>query len=271
MRKRFFVEVLREICKGEGFVLEDYSLEWMLKITDPKSKKFTFTFGYAFDLNTGVSSFILNDKVATYNALNSLGVAAVPHYLLTKTEFRSILKLTSTVEEDVDSYLNLTGLPAVVKQVDGYQGQNVFLCKDKHEVLATVYKLNDGYSLAISKYFESEYEYRFFILDGEILLAYKKVKVGGWKHNLTLGAKPEIIDHKSGKFESLVDLAKNAFSKLNLRCASVDVLETVEGYKVLEINNGIGMEKFASLSNDNYLLAKEAHRKMLLRSMVLNS
>jgi len=271
MRKRFFVEVLREICREEEFLLEDYSLEWMLKITDPKTQKFTFTFGYTFDLNTGVPSFILNDKVATYNALNSLEVASVPHYLLTKTEFRSILKLTSTVEEDVDSYLNLTGLPVVVKQVDGYQGQNVFLCKDKNEVFAIVYKLNDSFSLAISKYFEAEYEYRFFILDGEILLAYKKIKMGGWKHNLTLGAKPEIFDYRSGKYELLVDLAKNAFSKLNLRCASVDVLETLEGYKVLEINNGIGMEKFAGISDENYKISKEVHRKMLLRSMGLNS
>jgi glutathione synthase/RimK-type ligase-like ATP-grasp enzyme len=129
--------------------------------------------------------------------------------------------------------------------------------------------LNEKQNLAIAKYYESQFEYRFYILDSQVLFAYKKMKQnGGWMHNLSQGAVAELIDETYPKYFELKDLSLDAFQALGLRCAAVDILSTSEGFKILEINNGIMMDRFAASSPQYYELAKDAHRKMLFAAIL---
>lgn len=275
MRKRFFVEVLKEICSEEGFRLQVFSHEWLCKITDPKTGKSTWTEGYNFDLNSGVKYLTLYDKVFTSTVLQDADVPCVPHYLVIKEDWRKFLNIEETWQHDLENALEKTSLPAVIKLNNGSQGNDVYLCETKREVENIVNVLKNKASLCISKYYESEFEYRFYILENEVLFAYKKIKnknlPDAWQHNLSQGASAELIKKSAGKIEveygKLEKLAKGAFQALGLRCAAVDMLGTKEGYKVIEVNNGIMMDSFAATSNEYYNIAKEAHRKMLLRSM----
>lgn len=280
MRKRFFVEILKEICREEGFRLEIFSHEWLCKITDPKSGKFTWTEGYNFDLNSGVKYLTLYDKVFTSTVLADAGVPSVMHYLVIKEDWRKFLEIGVSWQDEVELALEKTGLPAVVKLNNGSMGNDVYLCESKREVENLVSLLKSKASLCISKYYESEFEYRFYLLgntNGEVetLFAYKKIKnktlEGAWQHNLSQGATAELLNMGENinleEYKKLEDLANQTFNALGLKCVAVDILETKEGYKVIEVNNGIMMDSFAATNSDYYKIAKEAHKKMLLKSL----
>ena len=83
-----------------------------------------------------------------------------------------------------------------------------------------------------------------------------------WKHNLGQGAVPEVVKN--------VDLAKKlsnfAFKVcdlLKIKFASIDIIEADGGFKILEINGGIMMEKFSSYSEENYQIAKKIYYSAL--------
>ncbi len=83
-----------------------------------------------------------------------------------------------------------------------------------------------------------------------------------WKHNLGILAKPIIITDEQLK-GILSNIARNACSAINIRFASVDIIKTEEGFKVLEINSGVMMETFSRASEENYTIAKEIYQKAI--------
>ena len=52
-----------------------------------------------------------------------------------------------------------------------------------------------------------------------------------------------------------------------MRFASVDVVETAEGLKVLEINSGVMMENFAGQDEESRSIAKEIYRDAVRKMM----
>ena len=83
-----------------------------------------------------------------------------------------------------------------------------------------------------------------------------------WRHNLCGGAIPEVVtDHII--INQLADVAIRACKTLKAHFVSVDIVDTKEGLKVLEINSGVCMENFASSSKENYLRAKEIYKDAL--------
>ena len=92
-----------------------------------------------------------------------------------------------------------------------------------------------------------------------ILKEKEKFKLN-WKHNLRTGARPEII--KNAKLEKLAIQAAQA---INIRFASIDIVEVNNKFLVLEINSGIMMESFAKFSQKNYDIAKEIYREVILK------
>jgi hypothetical protein len=276
MRKRFFVEILKEICAEEGFRLDIYSHEWLCKITNPKTGKHTWTVGYNFNLNSGVAYMTLHDKVNTSTVLKDSGVSSVEHFLITAEFYRRNLGIEKTwVDEleDIVGQINVNNQNSkiVVKEATSTQGEQVYLCSTKEDVFNVVELLQKKTSVAVCKYYESKYEYRFYILDGEILFAYRKTKNrNSWKHNLSQGASPELLLKKEidTKYSDMKVLVLKGNYTLGIRCAAVDVLETDEGYKILEVNSGIAMDKFAATSDEYKKVAKEATRKMLLSSLI---
>lgn len=81
-----------------------------------------------------------------------------------------------------------------------------------------------------------------------------------WKHNLGQGATPNLLTELPDR---LKELARQAVHALNLRFASVDLVECRDGWKVLEVNSGVMMENLASNGMEYYLLAKQIYRKAI--------
>ena len=87
-----------------------------------------------------------------------------------------------------------------------------------------------------------------------------------WRHNLGQGARALPVRDKETRREVGL-IARRVFEGLNVRFASVDVVETAEGLKVLEINSGVMMENFAGQDEESRSIAKEIYRDAVRKMM----
>lgn len=83
-----------------------------------------------------------------------------------------------------------------------------------------------------------------------------------WKHNLGQGAAARLVDDQE-IIQQLSGIAKKAVELFGLRFASIDVVKTPDGYKILELNSGVMMENLARTDDICYRLAKETYRSAI--------
>lgn len=264
MIKRNFVEMLREVCVKNGWEISTLSDEWVSQITNPKLNRIIRVVGYSFPLNTYVAAYSANDKGLTNDLLERAGVPHVKHSFVYSDTLRVRIKAENTLEYDVQSSVDTYGFPMVVKPCKGSEGGGVSLCNSVSEVLEKTQEISKTEDVCLSPFEESEFEHRFYMLDDQVLLAYKKVRGGDWRHNLSLGAVPVVID--AHKFPDMISLARRAMLVLGLHIGAVDIFDTVDGLKVLEVNNGVTLTHFAAISEDNYQTALDVYEKYLLAS-----
>ena len=87
-----------------------------------------------------------------------------------------------------------------------------------------------------------------------------------WRHNLGQGAKAVPVRDEE-TCEAVGKIARRVYEALNVRFASVDVAETAEGLKVLEINSGVMMENFAGQDEKSRSIAKAIYRDAIRKMM----
>lgn len=152
-----------------------------------------------------------------------------------------------------------------MKPNHGTCGRDVFLCEDLTAAnSAATHLITTDDTFCAAPFIDAPHEYRCFFLDNQILLIYRKNRTTSWQHNLSKGATPKIIEPSNPLYKKLSTLALAAGAALNLRFATIDILETKEGnLLVLEINQGVMTTIFASLSPENYELSKNIYRSAL--------
>lgn len=101
-------------------------------------------------------------------------------------------------------------------------------------------------------------ENRFNEVQLETVLAKGQRLCLNWKHNLGQGASPSIIEN-GPVTRSLSEIAVKAAKSIGIAFASVDIAQTNEGLKVLEVNSGVMMESFSQFSEENYIKAKSIY------------
>ncbi len=84
----------------------------------------------------------------------------------------------------------------------------------------------------------------------------------GWKHNLSGGASPEQLQ-PSALLDTLLAIAQDAQRAINIRFASIDIVEVDGALQVLEINSGIMMEHFARYLPENRATAKAIYARAI--------
>lgn len=70
-----------------------------------------------------------------------------------------------------------------------------------------------------------------------------------WRNNLNQGAQPEMVELKTAP-SSVLGLALLASETLGLIIGSIDIVHKSDSLRVLEVNAGVMIEKFALASND---------------------
>ena len=268
-----FSSMIREICEEEGIALSVYSGDWALRLS--RDGRIFFIVGYNFPLNAASAKELCQDKALTGELLSSSGIPAVPHLFVPVT-----VKEGSREEEAVDSrirtWLSEYG-EVVVKDNYGTGGNYVFRASDFEEAKKLIEGIHKrSFASSVSPFLQITQEYRVTMLDGEPELFIRKERpfevlengerrLLNWKHNLGQGA-VGIVVTDSGVRERLFPMAKKAAEILDIRFASVDIVEVSGEYRVLEVNAGVMMEHFSGQSAECRMLAKEIYRKAILKA-----
>ena len=245
---RMMVQMVRDICDERGITLQTFSDDWLmeLEMNDQTAR----ILGYKFGLNESAASSIAQDKVAASQLLNYHKVAAVPHFLIR----------TKANEANWKSRQWTDGM--VIKPLTGTSGHGV--CRFETVQKAEAWMAEQGIEAwAVSPYFDIAREIRLIMLDQNVLLCYEKrpAIVDGFKwFNLGKGAIP--VDYVPTKRQ--LTLAIEARQALGLRLAAIDIIELNSGEQmVLEVNDGIMMENYARISDENRATTKVVYTSII--------
>lgn len=306
-KRGIFIKILKEICEEQGYTIDFFSQNWIIKIT--KSGITNYIIAYNFGVNKDASSKICADKTATTEILSAHHVANVEHRLF---------HIHDNYQNDKGNWENMIDFfknhhnKIVVKPNVGSNGTGVALIDSLYKLECEIYtKMSKKPAVCFSPFEEIVDEYRVVMLEDEPQLIFKKNKptIRGngkdtvlvlldktfktdtlspeileilrkknlnlatilekdavvelnWKHNLGGGAKPEIVAIE--KHNHLVEIAKKAVKALEMKFASVDIIETEnDGFKVLEVNSGVMLINFAGANQEGYILAKGIYTRAI--------
>lgn len=302
MYTRMITQTLVEAAPQLGVKHQSFSQDWIQVITTATTN--FYIMGYKWPLNSAGSSHLADDKFGTSVMLKQCGVPCIDHHLFLRRDFadetgEEIPKLVTELRNAVSAM----GYPIVVKNNQGMGGEGVYLVENEHQLTARVTQMFTKYrGVAVSALFDAPYEYRLVVLQGRVLLVFKKIRakiVGDgkrtlaelalgpdgplaniadnkkeswllqledrahqvvpagesapleWRHNLAFGAQPEVITPDNILYNALADIALSAAKAINLGFCTVDILQNLSGeLKVLEVNSGVSVEKFAEIMGD---------------------
>lgn len=255
--QRNFVSLINEAAGAEDIAVDWLSEEWIAKLT--KEGVTHFITGTAFPLNNAVAANIAADKVSTSAVLTQKGVAAIPHYLIR-------VPSTGELEGAADNALAHVQAPMVIKPAGEAGGLDVHKAETPEEAQTLISRLAPKYrALAVSPFETIVHEHRVVMLDGEPQLFYSKQlpdNTREWRHNLKYGAIP-IQEASPEVCAALAKLAIAAMEAIDARFMTVDIATLPEDRKVLEINSGVMLDRFAKQNPEYRALAIRIYQKAL--------
>jgi|GEM_PF-397118 len=264
-----FVSAIGEACEAQDVELEWMSQQWIARLE--RGDASCYLEGYLFPLNSVVSSHLIRDKVSTATVLQREGVPVIPHRLLRLSSLRDI-------EGMAERAVELAEPPLVIKPcTSGGGGVDVMRCTTMSEVQGAIGELSKRHrTFAISPFVQIDKEFRTVVLDNEPLLTFEKVRAplaedgsGEWRHNLKLGAVPELQTDPS-TCRSLGDIATEAMNAVRGRFAIVDTAQTSAGdLQVLEMNGVVTFSRFSAYSSEYAALSRAVYAEAIERSLAL--
>jgi len=165
---------------------------------------------------------------------------------------------------DVAKMVRLVGGPPVIlKLLSGTHGKGVMLGKNAEEIqasLETIWALNQ--TLLIQEYVDHApgTDIRVLVVGGRVLGAMKRTaKLGHFRANVHQGAQVEPYPLT----DELEWIALQATEVMGLDIAGVDLVESSDGFAVIEVNSAPGFEGFERATGRN--VAAELLRYLRLR------
>jgi glutathione synthase/RimK-type ligase-like ATP-grasp enzyme len=167
--KRYLETIITSIAKKENIEVSFLCNNWVIRLTKDGITKNIF--GYNFGLNSSTSKMICDDKYACSTILQQAGIPYV------KCKFFDILHSDrQAMIYEIFEYLNIYEDGIVCKDNMGTGGKHVYLCYTKKDVLLAIDKFaNHNINFIVNPFLDISSEYRVIILDGEVLLTYKKI------------------------------------------------------------------------------------------------
>lgn len=297
-----FVKIIKEICDDQGIEINSHVYDWVFELDKGEMKNSIF--GYQFGINTSSSTSICTDKAAASQVLLRHDVPSVMHHLFMSPKLLHVTDEKynwSRINELMDEYKVLVCKPN--DGTGGDNVFKVTSPIELEQVAQTIFATANAMAVSIFEEIEFEYrvvvldgkarlaffkEVQAVTGDGESTLRQlvadyilensnapipscttkelaEVVPAGvqkrfNWKHNLGQGAIPCVVEIG----QDLEQLAISAVKATGITFASVDIIKTAEGLKVLEINSGVMLENFSHVNEQNYEIAKSIYRDAIL-------
>jgi ribosomal protein S6--L-glutamate ligase len=190
-------------------------------------------------VNSSAAIMAARDKLLAHQLLASAGVPC-PRTVLARQP------------SDVGKMVKVVGGPPVIlKLISGTHGKGVMLGRDMDEIqasLETVWALNQ--TLLIQEYIDHApgTDIRVLVVGGRALGAMRRTaRLGRFRANVHQGASVESYPLT----DRLEWLALRAAGVLGLDIAGIDLMETAEGFSVIEVNSAPGFEGFEKATGHN--------------------
>lgn len=178
--------IIKQIALENDLSYEVLSCDLIIKLT--KDNKIRYINGYKFGLNSHSLGLILDDKYATYELLNSLGISVCKHHILFRpNNHNSYAKNYNSFDYCYDLFLKYNK-NVILKVNNGTCGDGVYHITTKKE-LKKIYNhlLKYNFSISLCPYYDIKNEYRVILLNNEIKIMYGKINpvvIGNGKDKL---------------------------------------------------------------------------------------
>lgn len=178
--------IIKQIALENDLSYEVLSCDLVIKLT--KGNKIRYINGYKFGLNSHSLGLILDDKYATYELLNSLGISVCKHHILFRpTNHNSYAKNYNSFDYCYDLFLKYNK-NVILKVNNGTCGDGVYHITTKNK-LKKIYNhlLKYNFSISLCPYYDIKNEYRVILLNNEIKIMYGKINpvvIGNGKDKL---------------------------------------------------------------------------------------
>jgi|SRR5690554_464395 len=143
------------------------------------------------------------------------------------------------------------GRPLIIKLLEGTHGEGVILTESPQNALAIIETLNAaGVSFLLQEYIKEANgsDVRAIVVDGVVVASMlRKCKIGDFRSNLHRGGTSEKIELSAAEEKIAIKAAK----AMGLGFCGVDILKSISGPLVLEINSTPGLEGIESTSGRN--------------------
>ena len=192
-----------------------------------------------FCLNSSASIGTSRDKLAAHQAL------AINRIPMPDTAF-------ANSPRDTENIIDLTtGAPLVVKLLKSSQGKGVVLAETKKaasSVISAFQKLNAPFIVQDFIKDANGSDLRLFVIGGKVIASMIRSAAGDdFRSNLHAGGKASKT--KITKEERRI--AKQATKAMGLNIAGVDILRSIEGPKVIEVNSSPGLQGIEKVNKIN--------------------
>ena len=285
-----FVKIIREVCREEDIELRSYSADWIFRLD--KNGRHDVILGYQFGLNSASVNMLCQDKCAASELMTEFGIPNIEHVLFCKpnlgTGGENVIKCSTDYELETavhriflkSDYMAVSRYYEIENEyraviLDGeirlvYRKRRPQIFGDGvHTVAGLMLRYKDcgneeGTDREIHGYADletdlSQKELSRVPAEGERVIL-------NWRHNLGQGARADLLENGPLK-DQISEIVRRVYEEIGVRFASVDIVETEEGLKVLEINSGVMMENFAGQDAHSYETAKAIYRDAIRKMM----
>lgn len=292
-----YQEIIKEICEEEKIKFTLLSKDFIIKLE--KNKKIKYIFGYKFPLNDHAIGLVLDDKYATYEVLKNTGVKVVetmpifenynPDSLVNYLKKQKEIVIKSNNGTCGTEVFKVENEVELFDKVDFLLNKNSPICMMPFYHIKTEYRviiLNNQVKLLYGKKrpiiigdgkknikeLLQEFNYNYYakennleklnldinkVLDKDLELEID------FKFNLSRGSNI-FCDLNSNLKNTLENMALNITNTLNIKFASVDIIELEGGeLLVLELNSGVMMDNFLKLHENGYEIVKNIYREAI--------
>ena len=175
--------------------------------------------------NSALSIAICDNKAYTHSVLSSKGIS-MPKTYVTPFTFSNIGYPDYTFADKTDFF------PAVVKLPYGSLGQQVYLAKDRSELLNIIKNIQEQF--IIQEYIEcNNTDTRVFVCGGKAVCAMERHNGSDFRSNVELGG----ICTRVTPDEETVQLAEKTAEILNLDFCGIDIVKSNGKSYLLEVNS----------------------------------
>lgn len=220
---RFFINKCLELLNDEDFSLKYINEDELLSYIDDNEVDFVIYRGRDYRLleklqSRGIKTFnnvltnkIANDKYLTYEFLKENDL---PY---------------------VETSLDLSNFPCIMKSVSGHGGQEVFFVKDLKEV-NRIKGEHPNLKFIYQEFLENDGDVRIYMLNGEPVVAIKRKSNKNYRNNYSLGGEVELYEPSKEMVDTVVKVA----NLLKADFIGVDFLLIDSDFKIIEIEDPVG-------------------------------